>query len=71
MIPQRPSTSMHDVLSPLLEEPGSDSSGLLVGLSIACANFELHGGRLDRIGKQLSPSRQPRRFESSETRRTT
>lgn len=66
-----PSTSMHDALRLLSEEPGSDCSGLSAALSIASARFESSGGKLDRIGKQLSPSPRPRRFESSQTRRTT
>jgi hypothetical protein len=66
-----PSTSMRDALRLLSDEPGSDSNGLSLGLSIASARFESSGAKLDRIGRQLSPSQRPKRFESSATRRTT
>jgi hypothetical protein len=66
-----PSTSMLDVLRPLLEEPGSDSSELSAALSIASARFEWSGGRLDRIGAQLSRSEPLRPSESSPTLPTT
>lgn len=71
MTPPRQSISMLDALKHLSVEPGSDSNGLFAAVTIAFANFESSGGKLARIGRQLSPSPSPKRSESSATRRTT
>jgi hypothetical protein len=62
---------MQDALTHLLEEPGSDSNGLSVALSIASARFESSGAKLDRIGKRLSLSQPPTPSASSPTPPTT
>ena len=64
------STSMQDVLTSLLAEPGEDSSGLSVGISIACARFASNGEKLRRIGKQLSRSPSRKRSANRPTSST-
>jgi hypothetical protein len=51
------STSMPDALRLLSVEPGSDSSEPVLELSIASAQLESHGAKLDRIVRRLSPGR--------------
>ena len=67
MTPQRPSILMHDVLRPLLVEPGSDSSEPLIELSIASAQLESLGAKLDRITRRLSRGRSQAPSENSAT----
>ena len=57
MTPQRRSISMLDVLKPLSVEPGSDSNEPVLELSIASAQLESHGAKLDRITRRLSLGR--------------
>jgi len=58
---------LRDVLKPLLGEPSSGSNEPVLELSIASAQLESHGAKLDRITRQLSHGTSPAPSESSAT----
>ena len=61
------SISMPDALRRLSVEPGSDSNEPVLELSIASAQLESHGAKLDRITRQLSHGTSPAPSESLAT----